>query len=252
MFSRGDTRQAIRRIILFGLFIAYPVIIVFLSPILAIPAAGERIMAAGLLIWMILLILSFFVGRVYCGWLCPGGAEQMIIDRLIKKPLVRIRYLSGLRWAFLALWGGITVALAIRAGGLTNIDPFYHITGFPYGMMMVLYGYSMIVMVFLSALLAGRRGMCQYLCPTSPLMMIGTRVKNALRYPSLHIEADRDRCINCKKCEENCPRSLEVTSMVQKGAFTSDECILCGSCIDACPGNVTRFAWQWKADRECR
>ncbi|MFA4876746.1 MAG: 4Fe-4S binding protein [Methanoregula sp.] len=246
MVPKGDTRQTIRRIILFVFFIAYPIIIVFLSPILAVPAAGERIMAAGLLIWMILLILSFFIGRVYCGWVCPGGSEQMIVDRLIRKPLVQIRYLSGVRWIFLALWLGLTIILAIRAGGLTSIDPFYKISGFPYGIMMVLYGYSMIIMVFLSALFLGKRGMCQYLCPTSGLMMIGTRVKNYLKYPSLHIEADKDLCVDCKKCEENCPRSLEVTSMVRKGSFTSDECILCGTCIDTCPRNVTRFAWLWR------
>ena len=80
----------------------------------------------------------------------------------------------------------------------------------------------------------------------APFMIIGTMIKNAGKWPSLHLTAEKSKCINCKKCTQNCPMSLDVNDMVQKGSMNNNECILCGTCIDNCLKNVIGFSYHWK------
>jgi len=65
-------------------------------------------------------------------------------------------------------------------------------------------------------------------------MIIGTKIKNFFKWPSLHMRADSDKCVECKLCTKICPMSLEVTEMVQDGNMENTECILCGECADIC------------------
>jgi len=64
------------------------------------------------------------------------------------------------------------------------------------------------------------------------------------KWPAFHLKADKDKCIICKTCTQNCPMSLEVNLMVQKGSMVSSECILCGTCVDGCPKGVIKYAFN--------
>ena len=75
-------------------------------------------------------------------------------------------------------------------------------------------------------------------------MIIGTKIKNLLKYPSLHLKADSEKCIQCKLCTENCLSSLEVDEMVQKREMKNTECILCGECVDNCPKAVIKYRFK--------
>ena len=239
-------RQRLRRTLLFFFFLIFPFTFIVMSPYLTVLGSADRIVSAGLLFWMIVFLLSFVTGRAFCGYACPLGAEQMLIDLVFKKPLVRIRWLPFARWVFWAGWGGVTLLLAVRAGGYERVDLLYHIGGFPFPLLSYVIFYSIVLSVLLISLLLGRRAFCAYFCFFSPLMMIGTRLKNALRYPSLHLEAEKGQCNQCRRCNIECPRSLDVAGMVGTGDPASDECILCGACVDTCPKGVLRYGWWWK------
>ena len=60
--------------------------------------------------------------------------------------------------------------------------------------------------------------------------------------PHLHLEAESDRCIDCKLCTKNCPMSLDVNAMVRREDMFSPECISCGACVDVCPKKVIFFS----------
>ena len=46
----------------------------------------------------------------------------------------------------------------------------------------------------LFTLIGGKRSFCNYACPMGVLGIIGTKIKNTLKYPSLHLEADIEKC----------------------------------------------------------
>jgi len=62
-------------------------------------------------------------------------------------------------------------------------------------------------------------------------MVLGRRAGNALRLPGLRLSAEPAKCTGCGTCTKNCPMSLEVMAMVEKGHMES---ILCGQCADSC------------------
>ncbi|MHA1146970.1 MAG: 4Fe-4S binding protein [Promethearchaeota archaeon] len=73
-------------------------------------------------------------------------------------------------------------------------------------------------------------------------------IKNHFIWPSYHLECTTDKCTKCKVCEKNCPMSLNVTEMVQKGKMENTECILCGMCVSNCRSGAIRTAWRWSPD----
>ncbi|MFA4824847.1 MAG: 4Fe-4S binding protein [Methanoregula sp.] len=240
-------RQQIRSAILVLSFLLMSVTFVYLSPIVMMSGLLQGVITAALLFWIAMFILAFIFGRGFCGYACPTGAEQMIIDRAVKVSLRPVPYLRNLKYLFAVLWVGGAILLAIGAGNLVINLLFQLGSGMPpWSLATYIVFYLIILVVFAIALILGRRGMCNYFCPMSVVFMIITKLKNLLKIPSLHLEAQPDDCIHCKKCDTACPMSLTVEEMVRGNQMQNPECILCGSCVDTCPKKVIRFAWLWK------
>ena len=75
-------------------------------------------------------------------------------------------------------------------------------------------------------------------------MPSGGGLRNRLRWPSLRLQADSDKCTNCLTCTRNCPMSLAVDQMVQQEDMENSECILCGNCVDGCPTDAISFCFK--------
>ena len=63
---------------------------------------------------------------------------------------------------------------------------------------------------------------------------MGLRAHNARNLPGLRLTAEQAKCTGRGTCTRNCPISLDVMTMVEKGRMENDECILCGQCADSC------------------
>ena len=228
-------------------FILMSVTFVYLSPYGMMTGLVQGIIAAALIFWIAAFLLTFIFGRAFCGYLCPMGAEQEITDRVVRIDLRPVPYLRYLKYLFAVLWAGSAVLLAATAGSLT-LSLFNGIgNGLPpYSVQLYTFLYGMMLGVFLIALIFGRRGMCTYFCPMSVVFIAISGIKNRLKIPSLHLEADNATCIRCKKCTAACPMSLPVQEMVEKDAMQEPECIVRGNCADACQKGVLRLAWGWK------
>jgi polyferredoxin len=105
--------------------------------------------------------------------------------------------------------------------------------------------YLIVVGIYLAlSLLAGRRAGCHTICWMAPFMILGRKIRNVVAWPSFRLKIDSEKCINCKKCTQGCPMSLDVNRMVSQGKMENAECILCANCADICPQDVIHLVFQ--------
>jgi polyferredoxin len=95
--------------------------------------------------------------------------------------------------------------------------------------------YGIVLLILLPALISGKRAFCHYICWMAPFMIIGMKIRKALRLPGVYILHSNEKCISCKRCATACPMSLGLDEITTNGAITNAECIHCGSCVDICP-----------------
>lgn len=236
-----SSRQKIRRWILIISFLLIPVTVFYVSPIVIMMGAGEGIATGSLILFVLLFLLSLFVGRLWCGWLCPMGAWQEICLPVIKRT-VKEGWPNWIKYIVTILWLSMIGFTFKNAGGIHAVDPFYGtVNGISISSFDVLTIVAIIFLViFVVAFIAGRRGFCHVLCPIAGLMVAGRKIRNLIGWSALRLSADASRCIDCRKCLKECPMGLDVNGMVRKGEMENADCILCASCADSCPqGAIT-------------
>jgi len=238
-------RPKIRRAIIIISFLLFPIVINYFSPYIIIEATAQGIIAGSFLVFTVLFLSSLILGRAFCGWLCPAGGWQECCFYAVDKKAKGGKY-NLIKYFIWVPWIGIIISLAILAGGYHKIDILFLTES---GISVdrptayILY-YTIIGGITLLALTLGKRAFCHYTCWITPFMIIGTKIKNKFKWPSLHLEADKKKCVKCKTCETGCPMSLEPWKMVENDSMTDTECILCGNCIDTCPNGVIKYSFS--------
>ena len=241
-------RQRLRRTIVFISFLLFPVTIWYFSPYLMIQAASEHIMNGSFIVFMTMLITSMFLGRLWCGWLCPAGGMQECLIRCNEKP-AKQGWRDKIKFIIWILWIATVIVTFILGKNDVTVDFFYmtdhgiSVSGiYNY----VIY-YGVLLILVLPALIHGRRAACHYLCWMAPFMVTGSSIGRFLRLPQLHIEGDTERCVSCGRCNKVCPMGLDVRSMSKEGKNAKcAECIQCGACVDECPGKALKYRMSWR------
>ncbi len=241
------TRQKLRHTLLLFSLLLFPITIWYFSPYLIIQAASEHIMNGSFIVFSLMLILSMFLGRAWCGFLCPAGGLQECALRCNDRP-AKQGWRNNIKYVIWVLWIiGIIVTFILGKNGVT-IDPFFmtdHGISVASIYNYVIY-YGVILLLILPALFHGRRAACHYICWMAPFMVIGSTIGRVLHIPQLHIESSCEKCVSCKKCNQVCPMGLDVTSMVKAGKNSRcTECTLCGACVDHCPKRALKYSWKW-------
>jgi ferredoxin-type protein NapH len=235
-------RQRVRRALLYASFFLFPVTYYYLSPVVSVLAAQVGVVSGSLMMFGLMLVSSVFFGRAWCGWACPAGGLQLVLTPLNNRPTKGGRWNLN-KYLVWAPWLLVLGVVVVRAGGLRRLDFTYSTW---HGISMhdlpsVIIGVSVVAVFVTFTLLFGRRGHCHYICWMAPFMIAGRAVGNALRIPSLRLAADTARCTGCRKCNRECPMSLDVNRTVQQQQMEDTECVLCATCIDGCPSGVIRY-----------
>ncbi len=226
------------------MFALFPIIYYYFSPYLIIMGASEGIVAGSFITFSAMLVGSLFLGRFFCGWICPAGATQELCFKVNNRDF-KVGKRDWIKYFIWVPWIAVIAVMFVQAGGFRTFDPFYQ----------TYYGVSIqdvpSVTLFLVitgliagiAIVAGKRASCHTVCWMAPFMIIGRKIRNAINLPALQLVADQNECTNCKTCTCNCPMSLDVNSMVQNESMENLECILCGSCVDSCPKNAIKYSF---------
>lgn len=183
---------------------------------------------------LVVLIGTLLYGRRFqCSSICLfNGFAAEVFDPAIpligKQRIIKprmLRFLNFFRWVFLLIALIFAVYWAIYLLGITvtpSIDILTKIESYKY-----LIGELMLSLFFWVAFIG--RGYCYY-CP------LGTVLSGVARIAGQKINTNNTKCIQCNKCNEVCPMSIDIKSKAINGKIIQDiRCVGCGHCVDECP-----------------
>jgi NosR/NirI family nitrous oxide reductase transcriptional regulator len=170
--------------------------------------------------------ILFWNRGAFCGWLCPFGALQELLNRLarlVKIPQLRVPFflhtrLVALKYVIFLVLFGISLSALATAEQAAEVEPFKTaiILRFARGWPFVLYAGAL-----LAANLTVERLFCRYLCPLGAALAIPARLRMfdwLRRYRE---------CGNpCQRCGNECP----VQAIHPEGHINPNECIQCLHC----------------------
>lgn len=217
----------------------------FACPIGSLQAALNKRSAAALgYVLGLLLLFGLFLGRLVCGFLCPFGLVQDLLNKIktkkltIPKPVDRpLRYL---KYAVLLL---LVVLLPLLLqdeygiagpyfckflcpsgtleGGIPMVltsESLFSMTGALFVLKLSILIIILVLAVFLY------RPFCKYLCPLGALYALFNPIS------SYRLHVDQKVCIRCGKCTAVCPMQAHIPDKPN-----DLECIRCGKCREICP-----------------
>ena len=243
MNNRYGTRQQWRLGVLMVSMLLFPVTIYYFSPYLIIYGAAQGLLVGSAIVFMGMYISSIFLGRLFCGYLCPSGgvSEACMLANGQRNLGGRRKIVKYVIWV---PWLGLIIMLFI-SNGIKNIDFFFqtdHGISVSHIYAYIIY-YGVVGLIVIMAFIGGKRSFCHSVCWMAPFMQLGILTSRMVRTPRLKLEAESTACISCGKCDKACVMSLPVMEMVKVNNLDNVDCVLCGSCIDTCPKKVIRYTF---------
>ncbi len=172
----------------------------------------------------LLLLVGFTVlttllwGRVFCGYLCPFGALQDLLDRVVPARFKRELPRALHQRATLVKYGVLAVVLLPAAVG-SSLSLFQYVE--PFGTVFFLSTSVVlwsIALFFLGAAAVVPRFYCRYVCPLGASLALGSLV-SPFRIRRV------EQCGVCKVCEGACP-----TGAIHGPEVDFKECVRCNVC----------------------
>jgi polyferredoxin len=175
-------------------------------------------------------------GRGFCGWACWTGAllEWLPIreNKIIPKKYTYIRVpilIISLLIPFIFIQSGYDYMNKHMFSSTTylfietqKIDQFiwFLVGNISY----------YIIGILLAIKFKKKRAFCKIFCPVSLVMKLPSR------FSLVKIKPNGNKCIECGKCNAECPMDIDVISYIKNGQkILSSECIYCRNCVNKCP-----------------
>ena len=176
---------------------------------------GDSVM---LVLIVFTVVTTLLWGRVFCGFLCPFGALQDFIERVVPKRLQR-KVPSRIHDRAIYIKYGILSLILVTA--LVNSD--LSIDGYfePFGTVFFLSSSVLMWSIAGAVLLASvviPRFYCRYACPLCAALGVASLV-SFFRIPRV------EQCDLCMVCEQSCP-----TGAISGPDVDFKECVRCNVC----------------------
>ena len=194
-----------------------------------------------------LMVFGVLLGRLICGFLCPFGLFQDLLDKIpvkkisipkkIDKPLRYLKY--GILLFLVLLFPAVITdqygtgepwfceyicPAGTMEGGLFHVavnEQLRKLVG------TLFYWKVFLLVVVIIGAMKISRFFCRYVCPLGAFYSLFNRFS----FHQMYINAMQ--CTHCHACEKVCPMALNVPQ-----ELNSSECIRCGKCRAVCPEQV--------------
>ncbi len=161
---------------------------------------------------------TLFWGRVFCSSLCPFGALQDFISRLLPRHFQQ-QPPRAVHNAAIYIKYGVLAFLLLMAAAWAELSVFQYFE--PFG---TIFYFSQsvwlwaILFVFLAGSVFVSRFYCRYACPLGAALGVVSMIS------PLRIKRVR-QCVYCKLCEHSCP-----TGAIRGAKIDFKECVRCDDC----------------------
>ena len=180
------------------------------------------------ILWSFVAVTLLLWGRgVYCGWLCPFGAMQELVQQIGRRlnirqlefPDVVHERLWGVKYVILIVLFGISLQSMGEAARYAEIEPFKTAVTlrFEREWPFVLYAAGLIAVS-----LFNRKLFCKYLCPLGAALTIPGR----FRVFDWWLRRRKECGHPCQTCANEC----EVRAIRPTGEINANECHYCLDC----------------------
>jgi polyferredoxin len=186
-----------------------------------------------------LLIGVLLAGSAFCGWVCPFGSMQDLLDWVRRRLHLPVVELPKQADAILRYGRFVTLAMIVYATANTSklwfaeYDPYRTLFSlgwlFEFNLAEQWPGFVVLGTIIVGALLIPRFW-CRYACPLGGLMSIFGNLS------ILRIRRNETSCRGCALCETPCPVGIAVA---EASPAVSPNCIGCLACVQACPRHGT-------------
>jgi len=176
---------------------------------------------------------AFLFGKgFFCSGLCGCGALGETVGDPFRTKAARNKYAYMLEYSkyIILVWAIILTLVMINNKIIVENpeSPFYHISYFIYWVF-ILWFLSSVIGVTTYPVLSGR-SWCRYFCPMAAYLSLFSMIS-----PN-RIVTNKDRCIGCNACNENCQYGINIKGKAQLGKpVRTRECVQCGVCVAVCP-----------------
>ena len=182
------------------------------------------------------ILVGLFLGRAVCGFLCPFGLLQELLNKIPSPKKILPRPLTGVKYFVLIMFVLILpVALPLGepafceficpAGLLEAGLPLIAVREEYRDLLGKIFALKLFVLV---AVIIGcvfvHRFFCRVLCPLGAIYGLMNR------YSFWQLKFSSELCVDCGRCRKVCPLNLDPTR-----ENNSAECVRCNSCVDVCP-----------------
>lgn len=195
----------------------------------ALPALSE---------FIIVILFTVLMGRVFCGWFCAFGTYNDWIH-LIAKNVFKVKFkvnekvdavLKYVKYGVLLMLLIVTCTLGSNIlEGTSPWDAFAQITDFSNVVSGLLIGLILLVLITIGAFFV-ERFFCRYLCPLGAVFSIISKIG------ILKIDKPSDKCGKCRACTNVCSMGIPL---YKNESVKGGECIECLKCIEICPRKNT-------------
>ena len=192
----------------------------------------------------LLIFFGALLGRAVCGFICPFGFLQDLLNRI--PFLKKIRTFRGDR-TLRKLKYIVLIVMVILLPAAVRLTPFFCKYLCPSGTLAglllalgdsrlyqtigALFTWKVIVLIAIVCLsMMIYRPFCKYLCPLGALYAPFNKVS------LLRMNMDSEKCTGCKACQALCQMGVDPSEEPNH-----TECIRCGACISGCPENALKF-----------
>jgi ferredoxin-type protein NapH len=193
---------------------------------------------------LVIILLSFAAGRIFCGWICPFGFVLDVVGTLMPRKGRLPLFLKARAAKYGVLTASVGGSLAMGFQAFCPVCPIGTLCR-SYGVQGAFRGYELVLLPALAALEIGeRRSWCRYFCPVGALLALAAK----LGMVRIFIGARKCKKFSCKRCADICPMGIIDHQKLQEGIspdLPMEECIVCMRCVDQCPYDAAKVRFRW-------
>lgn len=204
-----------------------------------------------------MIFVGSICGRFVCGWLCPFGLVQDLLNKIPLPKKLKIKTFKGDRYLRFLKYLILVVFVILMPMFLTDIIG----QGFPWfcklicpvgtleggiplvildqnlrstiGSLYAWKNFILIIIIILSLMIY--RPFCKYICPLGAIYSIFNPI-SALKY-----QVNTDKCLGCGACSKVCKMNCNPVKNPN-----DLECIRCGKCKNTCTQEAIEYTFLKK------